>query len=257
MVFGAEPTPEVQLGEHPRVSLRDLEAAQMITSFLLRRDPRRKVLSFPAATAGLEGLLRTEADLILIGGFGSNVEFARHRDLFRDNLRLKQGRLCRIDGQKVFHIGFGRFPPGVTPPPRTDPGMIGRFASEFVRHDFGLVYSARKEVYGAERRVIAIAGVKGNGTRGAASCLTQAATHRNVLNGILTRQGCADDLLEMVVAVDVFNDSLNRAEVLQVLVNGSLAFDGSEGLFEECELGRPCVSCRFGEEEELAALPVS
>ena len=52
---------------------------QAVTSFLLRRNPSRRVLMFPASARGWEGLLRADADLVLIGGGFTNPEVARHR----------------------------------------------------------------------------------------------------------------------------------------------------------------------------------
>jgi len=256
VVFGVEVAPDDPLGRHPRISLRDLEAAQMVTAFLQRRNPRRRVLTFPASARGWQRLLQDDADLVLIGGPVSNAEFARHRQQFGRHLRGKRGRLCRIADQGVFHIGFGRLPPGVSAPPRSQPWAVDRFPSEYVSRDFGFVYSGREEIYGVERRVVAIAGVKGNGTRGAAWCLTQPATHRRVLNPLLAEQVSPGEVLELVVKVEVFNDVLDQAEVVEVLVGGRSVLDRSAGLPEPCELGISCAGCRFGEvDEESAVFP--
>lgn len=256
VIFGVELAGEDQPGRHPRISLRDLDAAQAVTSFLLRRNPSRRVLMFPTTARGWEGLLQADPDLILIGGGFTNPEFARHRHRFGRDFRLKMGRLCRVSDQAVYHIGFGRLPKGTAAPPRQNSRAINDFASEHVTRDFGFVYSGREEIYGAERRVITISGVKGNGTRGAALCLTQASTHRKVLNPLLSGKIGPDDPLEMVVRVDVFNDVIGTAEVIEIRAAGLPVFDASAGFSEPCELGIACATCRFGEQDALASSPV-
>lgn len=253
VIFGVEITPENLPERHPRISLRDLEAAQEVTSFLLRRDPSRRVLMFPASARGWEGLLHADADLILIGGGFMNPEVARHRNRFGRDFRLKMGRLCRVLDQAVYHIGFGRLAPSIAVPSRQDCRAINGFASEHVTRDFGYVYSGREEIYGAERRVITISGVKGNGTRGAARCLTQIPMHRRVLNPLLSGKIDLDSPLEMVVRVEVFNDIIDRAEVIEIRAGEKPLLDNSAAVFEPCELGISCSGCRFGEQDSPAS----
>jgi FMN phosphatase YigB (HAD superfamily) len=252
IVFGLEHSPDDPPGTHPRVSLRDLEAAHTVAGFLARRSPRKRVLTVPASAAGWQRLLPPDADLIVIGGGVSNVEFARHRELYQRWFRLKMGRLCRLDGQRVLHVDFGRLPPGQKPPPRLLPEAIDRFPSESVSRDFALIFSKRRQVYGALRRVIGIAGVKGNGTRAAALYLTQSGTVEDGPDAVLPRLLGAEDELELAVAVDVVLDVVDRIEPLEVVLNGERIFARAGQLGGPCELGRPCAGCSFGEELGLA-----
>lgn len=252
VVFGLEHSPDDPPGTHPRISLRDLEAAQTVAGYLARRFPRKRVLTVPASAAGWQSLLPPEADLIVIGGGVSNVEFARHRELYQRWFRLKMGRLCRLGEQRVLHVGFGRLLPGQKPPPRRSPEAIDRFPSESVSRDFALIFSKRRQVYGAPRRVIGIAGVKGNGTRAAALYLTRSGTGEDGLDAILPRPLGPDDELELAVAVDVVLDVIDRVEPLEAVLNGEGIFAREEHPGEPCELGRPCAGCSFGEEPGLA-----
>lgn len=248
IVFGLEHSPDDPPGTHPRISLRDLEAAQTVAGFLARQAPRKRILTVPASAAGWQRLLPPEADLILIGGGVSNVEFAQHRELYQRWFRLKMGRLCRLDGQRVLHVDFGRLPPGQKRPPRGSPETIDRFPSEYVARDFALVFSKRRQVYGALRRVIGIAGIKGNATRAAALYLTRSGTGEDGLDSILPRPLGPEDELELAVAVDVVLDVIDRIELSEVMLNGERISTREGPLGEPCELGRPCSGCSFGEE---------
>lgn len=252
VAFGVQHSPEDPPGTHPRISLRDLEAAQTVTSFLARNYPRKRVLTVPVSAGGWQQLLSHGADLVVIGGGVSNAEFARHRDLYQHAFRLKMGRLCRIDGQRVFHVHFARGPSAEGQRNLISPEEVERFPSDYVARDFALVSSRRAEVYGASRRVVSIAGIKGNGTRAAALYLTEESPESSGLDAILPGPLKARDDLEIVLSADIIHDStdrIDRKEVLEVVLNGKRIFGLEDRLSKACELGRSCTGCAFGEEQ--------
>ena len=50
-----------------------------------------------------KGLKADDIDLIIIGGFVVNVEFARHSYLSNKLYKLKMGRVCRVEDQRVYY----------------------------------------------------------------------------------------------------------------------------------------------------------
>lgn len=245
IVFGADYYGDGFKNSHTSISLRDLKAAQYILEFLARRYPEKQLITVSASTTGWQNLLHTKADLIIIGGFVSNIEFRRHQSSHQQNFRLKMGRLCRMKGQHVYHVDFDYLLPGQSGPPRDKPLDIELFPSGYVSRDFGLVYSVRGHLYGSDRMIISIAGIKGNGTLGAAIHLTKTDT----LNSFLQNPINKDDLLEIIIKSDVNNDMVSRTEIVEVMLNGiSLCdCDYSSQWGEPCELNRECKGCNFGE----------
>jgi hypothetical protein len=226
-----------------KTSPRDIKAAFDIGTFLSRHHPRKKILTFPASTTGWQNLLHLNADLIIIGGFAANIEFKRHQSAIQKNFRLKRGRLCRMDGQRVYHVDFDNLLPGMSGPPREQPQEIGLCPSDYVSRDFGLVYSTGEHCYGSERRIIVIAGIKGNGTSGAALYLT----HTDHLDSLLQNPVSKKDLLEIVIKTEVNNNVVNKTDIVEFMLNGKSLFDCPARWWEPCELNRQCEGCIFGE----------
>ena len=212
--------------------------------------------TIPASAAGWQILLRqgTNVDLIVIGGFVSNLEFARHGDLYQRYFRLKMGRLCRIEGQWCHHMEIARLPPNMRLPDKMSALSLDRFPSEYVFRDFALVFSKQMPIYGASRRVVGIAGVKGNGTRGAANYLTTVAglsgEHTPLLPRVLDRH----DDFELVLTTTVIHDCIDKTEPIAAVLNGKRTFEVDAPLARPCELGRPCAGCRFGELLDVRAI---
>lgn len=248
IIFGTEYPEENIKGTnakrfHPKISLRDLKAAQDILEFLARQYPRKQIITLSASTIGWQNLLQIDADLVIIGGFASNIEFARHRPAHQQNFRLKMGRLCSVNEQRVYHVDFDSLLNGKTPPPYNKPIDIELFPSEHVSRDFGIVYSTGGYFYGSNRRIIGIAGIKGNGTLGAAISLTRADT----LDSLLPKPAGKDDLLEIVIKTDVNNNIVSRTDIVELMINGESLFDSPTPSWKPCELNRQCQGCIFGE----------
>jgi len=246
VVFGAEYTESAN--DHPKLSLRDLKAAEIILTFLARRYPEKRVASLPALTHGWQILLQDDTDLIIVAGFAVNVEFARHRSVLQQNFRLKLGRLCRPEGRRVYHVGLSGLSPDKEESLRRQPQAIEDLSSEFVSRDFALVRNARGHIYGSDRRVVALAGIKGNGTLGAAMHLTRDGRDTSQPDAILETPLGANDSLELVIQTDVVNGTVDTTRIVEAVLNGTSILDNSAGLWVSCELDQFCEECAFGED---------
>jgi predicted nucleotide-binding protein/FMN phosphatase YigB (HAD superfamily) len=239
---------ERELGSHPRhrVSLRDLQTAWELKSFLDRRYPTKNVLPVPATDAGWEMLTQTGADLVVVGGFVTNSEFAQHRAQYERDVRIKMGRLCVVDGQRIYVPAF-TVSAGRKSPDLGDPEAIEEFPTDLTSRDFGFVFNGSLHMYGRERRVVAVAGVKGHGTRGAALYLCNDRWGiDNQIGATLTRT----DTLEAAIAVDVVRGVVDALLPIHIRKNGVIIHDTGMQYSRPCELSRPCEGCEFG----LAAL---
>lgn len=240
ILYGVEPEPENVTHPRLRVSPRDLNTAWELKSFLDRRYPHKQVWHIPSTETGWERLTEGVADLIVVGGFVTNAEFAKHRAQYEDFFRLKLGRLCIVEGQRVHHPKFA-MPAGCLPPDHSDPQSIEDFPSDFTERDFGMIFNGILHVYGRERRVIVVAGVKGHGTRGAAKFLCDPAGIDKYLQAPLT----GSDTVEIAVAADVTRDVVHHVEPVSIRMNGNSILEQKK-YSSACELGRPCDGCDFG-----------
>jgi FMN phosphatase YigB (HAD superfamily) len=241
ILYGVESETEASAHRRARVSLRDLATSMEIKSFLDRKYPAKRVLLLPATTVGWEQQYTT-ADLVIVGGFVTNSEFAQHRAQYENLFRLRMGRLCVVDGQRI-NVPKFNIPNGERAPAIGDPQAIEDVPTEFTVRDFGYVFSGVLTMYGNERRVIAIAGVKGHGTRGAAAYLCR---ERLGIDAHLTRPLRANETLEAVVAVNVVRDTINTIESISVRVNDEIVVNKPAADAVACELGHPCDGCDFG-----------
>lgn len=116
-------------------------------------------------------------------------------------------------------MSFGNVPPGISAPSADDFQAIEDFPSEYVFRDYGHVTSSTTDTFG-KRRVITIAGIKGNGTRGAAMALTGITSLQPGLDTILRSTLTENDSLELVIASNVSNDHVYRTELVDLALNG-------------------------------------
>jgi FMN phosphatase YigB (HAD superfamily) len=243
IVYGVDNAAHVAPGEHPRVSPRDLEAAQQVSIHLARCFPGKRISLFPASEKGWQHGLQPDTDLILIGGPLANPELALHEMGPERLFRLKGNRICRVDGQRVYPVAFDP-PPGSR---RLDPLQWEGpdvHPSEYVSRDFAHVFNVSRDVYRGRRRVIGIAGIRGNGTRGAALFLTL--DPPAALEALLKAPLRDRDGLEMVIAVDVAHDAIIGTRLVEAGLNGRfLRVESGESV--PCELGRPCQGCTYAE----------
>lgn len=246
VVYGIQPSID-QGSKYPRMSTRDLETAIEILLYLARLYPHKKILTFPGEAPGWPQILeRTKTDLIIIGGFVTNNEFERHQQQYERGFRLKMGRICKVEGRQVFHVEFGRLYEADWPS-RKDPKTIDDYPSDRVSRDFGIITSKKIQVYGYERRVITIAGIKGNGTRGAGKALTTD-DHRYLshVDTKLPRKLKAADSVEMIVMSRVSKDIVDDFELVELQLNNQAVPLTVEKYWKECELSNPCEGCVFG-----------
>ncbi len=237
IIYGVEQTG----AKHPRVSLRDLDTSIDILRFLTRWYPEKHATPIRAGTPGWQNSLRTDTDIIIVGGPVVNREFAQHQSDYERYYHLRTGRLCDIKGERVYHVTLGEGS-GKPIPPRSDPQAIDDFPSDFVRRDYGLVTSRNISVYGYSRRVITIAGIKGNGTHGAALALLGDTRQLVKLDDILPPL-TATDSLELVVMTDVINAIIDRSEIVEMVLNDKHLYVSQKKYWEACELQQPC-ECR-------------
>lgn len=248
ILFGVDyPTDNIK-GIHPTISIRDLDATVQIIQFLAQRNSNQRIFAYSTTTPGWQRFLReSKSDIITVGGFVTNTEFRRYSKIGSRQFALKMGRLCRYDGQRVYHVQFGEHRlklNNLSPPSRSEPQEIELFPSEYVSQDFGYIFSAQISIYGVMRRVIGIAGIKGNGTLAAARYVTKQLPH---LESILQGRFDEEDLLELVVKADVPYDMTVDTEIVEVTINGTGIFDNSSAFWKKCELGRECEGCTFGD----------
>lgn len=234
---------------HPRyrISLRDMETAWELKSFLDRRYPNKHIWPVPATHYGWERLVQTGADLVVIGGFVTNAEFAAHRELYEHFFRLKMGRLCIVEGQQI-HVPSFAMAAGHSTVEVTDPQGIENYPTELTSRDFGFIFNGTLHMYGRDRRVVAIAGVKGHGTRGAAHYLIG---DRPLIDNHLTSLS-REDTLELVVEADVESDVVDRVKALSIRLNGQEIVKQASRHSMPCDLGRSCDGCDFGIENVRA-----
>lgn len=242
ILYGIDAELGIQQHMRYRVSLRDLETAAALQSFLDRRYPRKSVMQIPATTSGWEQVASTDADLVVVGGFVTNAVFAKHRSRYEQSFRLKMGRLCIVEGQQVHHPEFIA-PPGCSAPDASDPQKVEDYPTELTSRDFGFVFNGVLPIHGRERRVVAIAGVKGHGTRGAARYVTD---HPAGVDTQLRQSLEHGDALELVVAVHVDSNRVDHIEPVSIVVNTQTLFPTVTKYAKPCELNRLCEGCDFG-----------
>ena len=252
IVFGAIENPKKDKDGHSVISLRDLKAAQTIEAYLHKRFPQKKIGVLTATTKGWQFFLPEDTDLIVIGGWVVNEEFKNHQAISRKSVRLKMGRICRVEGQRVFHVDY--HDPSLRSL-RSQPHKIEQLSSRDIKEDFGYVSDTREEIYGSNRRVISIAGIKGNGTLGAASHLTHDMTSE--LRGVSTFKNDPYRRLELIIKAQIREDVIYQREIVEVIVDGKprtrvrALVDGKPGkapvAWLACELKRSCEKCTFGE----------
>lgn len=189
--------------------------------------------------------VRDGADLIVIGGFVSNKEFTKHKPK-HDNYMLKKGRLCRIGGQKVFHVKFERTP---TDFPDRDapeaPEKIDSLNSKFVSQDFAYVFNTYRQTCGKYRRIIGIAGIKGNGTKGAVEHLIEKLVATPSLDSLLPVESLSkNDTLELVISTEVNDNVITRTKLEEVALNNNVIHHSDST--ENCGLSRSCEGCDIG-----------
>jgi FMN phosphatase YigB (HAD superfamily) len=243
VLYGVES--EDATNKRHRVSLRDLDTAWELKSFLDRRYPAKRVWPMPT-NESWERLMRTDADLVVVGGFVTNTEFAKHRTSYERYIRLRMGRLCVVEGQRI-HLPKFVSKRGIAPPRRDDPQTTEDYPTNLTSRDFGFVFNGPLKTYGRERRVVAIAGIKGHGTRAAALFVTD---ERNGIDRHLEGQVLQnDETLELAVAAEVDSDVVDRVDPIRILLNGKSLLSLQPDLSEPCELGRSCDGCDFGSQQ--------
>jgi FMN phosphatase YigB (HAD superfamily) len=235
---------EIGSQSHPRhrVSRRDLETAWDLQSFLARRYPNKEILPIPATASGWEWLTRTDADLVVVGGFVTNAAFASHRSRYEHFFRVKLGRLCVLEGQRVHHPQFTA-PAGCSVPDSRDPQKVEDYPTELTSLDFGFVFNGMLPMYGRDRRVVAIAGVKGHGTRGAARFVS---VDPLGIDTQLREPLEPGDTLELAVAAHVFSDVVDHVEPISIILNAQPLIETVTEYSARCELDRVCEGCDFG-----------
>lgn len=246
ILFGADPPRhrEPEAITHPKVSLspNDLHAAFMLSNFLSRHYPEKEVITWPAQDEGWKGIIPSNADLILIGGFISNTEFLRQRRDLERRLRIKMGRACSVTDQMVYHPSFDTQSYGVEAPSRKSPQAIDDFSTEFVSEDHAIIRSIALRLYGRNRRVISIAGIKGTGTLAGATYLTTDPSLDVALPAIIS----GDAGLEFLVSGQFNRGKVEKVYSSEVYLNGEPIPVSPQVLIEKCELGRTCEGCDFG-----------
>lgn len=223
------------------VSLRDLNTAMELNTFLQQVLHKTSIPIFSTIQERHLHIPPT-ADLIVVGGFITNDEFAVRRNLYESNYSLRMGRLCRISGQRVFHVDFTK---QVHAANRSNPYELESIPSEHVSRDYGLITSQRVTVYGHERRVISIAGIKGNGTLGAARTLMMPEASP-AIDRALGEQLNPSAVLQAVVESWVTSDRIDRSDVVELKINEKVLLEATKLSWTKCELGTKCAGCSFG-----------
>lgn len=225
------------------VSERDRTAAKELEFFLKGRGLVAE--SFSIKESEWQARVRDGADLIVIGGFVSNQEFNRHAPKL-DNYTLKKGRLCRIGGQMVFHVTFKRTPTDF--PDRDNPEApekIDSLNSQFVSKDFAYIFNTYRQACGKYRRIIGIAGIKGNGTKGAVEHLIEKLDAYPSLDSLLPIECLSnDDTLELVISTEADDNVIHRTKLEEIVLNNKVIHKSDST--EPCGLKRPCDGCDFG-----------
>jgi FMN phosphatase YigB (HAD superfamily) len=209
IVYGAKYHQLKDKDGHLSLSLRDLNAAQSIHDFLTRNYPNKSFILLPALSNSWQSLLRENTDLIIVGGFVVNDELTQNRSLYQEKLRLKMGRLCHIDGRRVFHV---------EPVPehlRDQPHKIEELSSKLITRDFALVSRTRRNIYGANRNVITIAGIKGHGTLGAANYLTSGKTDPKSDDAELGKR--AELKIELILKTEINANRIVTTEIVEAI----------------------------------------
>jgi FMN phosphatase YigB (HAD superfamily) len=267
IVYGAKYHQVRDKDGHLSLSLRDLTAAQSIHDHLTRRYPHKNFVLMPALSNSWQSLLRENTDLIIVGGFVVNDELTQNRSLYQQKLRLKMGRLCHIEGRHVYHVE------PIREILRNQPHKIEELSSALITKDFALVSRTRRNIYGASRNIITLAGIKGHGTLGAANFLTSGTSSYTFAP---VSPGKRTDLrLELILKTEVKNNRIVTTEIVEALVDGmptklipgeqpaeflllaeanieDQAIKKQENplLWQDCELNEktnPCDKCTFGE----------
>ncbi len=241
IVFGL-PNPSGD-GRWSNVSERDLTAAKELEIFLKGRGLAAETFSIKESE--WQSRVRAGADLIVVGGFVSNHEFTKHKPKL-NNYILKKGRLCRIGGQNVFHVQFKSTPTDF--PDRDDPEAperIDSLNSKFVSQDFSYIFSTFRQTCGKFRRIIGIAGIKGNGTKGAVEHLIEKLNANPSLDPLLPVASLSDDdTLELIISTEVDDNVIHRTKLEEISLNNKVVYKSDSA--ETCGLNRSCEGCDFG-----------
>jgi hypothetical protein len=246
IVFGAKYKENEKEG-HVTLSLRDLSAAQEIFNFLkLKYSTTKSIESIPAiskipgTTFDWYTYLKPTTDLIVIGGFVANSEFNTHRELYQRHFRLKMGRICQKEEHRVFHIetNKGKYFS------RNNPSEIEDLPSSSIKTDFAFVSNSKVTISESTRRVITIAGIKGNGTLGAAKYLTN-----KEIPELAQRKIAGDSRLELVIKTDIANnDVIDNKELVAAVWGEEPVYERKPRYWEPCETPHiNCEQCLFGE----------
>lgn len=248
IIIGLEDSIKTNQKAHPKISPRDLEAIVSVSMYLARCYPEKRVTIVPAWPRGWQKWIPQEADIVLIGGFVPNIEFLQYKSLFPGIMRLKMGRLCNIREKQVFHVRFNSLCEDKIPP-RDKPEAVDSFSSKHVSRDYGLIFRTYGEIYGSPRRIIGIAGIKGNGTQAAARYITQRTLYQKSVDTVLEKPLSDRDTMELAITAEVRDDSINRIDLIIASFNGRNIFNTGFNLSESCEfMDLDCKGCSFGED---------
>lgn len=225
---------------HPSLSPNDLNAAFRISSFLAANYPHKEIVPLAADQDTLPVLLSRKGDLILIGGFVSNAEYARHREHMEARYRARMGRICYVPEQRVYHPQVhASIESGDAP---LDPLVIENLPANMVALDHSVVRSFYTRIYDIDRRIVTIAGIKGTATMAAAGYLATNSELATLLPANLN----AEVDIEMVLTSSFRNGFVEATSLARISVDGIVISDRAAGASVPCELGQPCDGCNFG-----------
>lgn len=234
-----------------KISLLDLESAHRLYEFLLRRGMKKTVRLFQTSIDGLRELHdHSSGDLVLVGGPAVNKAFAQHQTGSSERFRLKMGRLCQVDERQVYHVKFKHNNFGLS---FKNPLAINDHTSADVIRDYGIITSRRINLPETNKRVIGIAGIKGNGTRAAADVLMDETGMSGWLNDLAGLKTASS--MDMIVSAAASDNYLQKVELVSLYINGKQRPRPSAAEHSvACELPTACHSCLFGVPHPIKAL---